>query len=158
MWPISYLTLDALGLTLYVAVLILVYVMLALGLNIVVGYAGLLDLGYVAFFALGAYAVGWFASDRFSGVSFHFVSTTSGAIPGIHINFWLVLLLAGSRRRDRGRDHRLADATAPRRLPGDRHARLRRDHPGRLPQRGPARGAGRGASGASRSSSSRTST
>jgi branched-chain amino acid transport system permease protein len=94
-WPISYLTLDALGLTLYVAVLILVYVMLALGLNIVVGYAGLLDLGYVAFFALGAYAVGWFASDRFSGVSFHFASTTSGAIPGIHINFWLVLLLAG---------------------------------------------------------------
>ena len=54
-WPISYLTVDALGLTLYVAVLILVYVMLALGLNIVVGYAGLLDLGYVAFYAAGAY-------------------------------------------------------------------------------------------------------
>ena len=69
--------------------------MLALGLNIVVGYAGLLDLGYVAFFALGAYAVGWFASDRFSGVSFHLASTTSDAIPGIHINFWLVLLIAG---------------------------------------------------------------
>ena len=44
----------------------LVYVMLALGLNIVVGYAGLLDLGYVAFFALGAYTLGWFASDLFS--------------------------------------------------------------------------------------------
>jgi branched-chain amino acid transport system permease protein len=67
LWPISYLTLDALGLTLYVSVLILVYVMLALGLNIVVGYAGLLDLGYVAFFALGAYAVGWFASDTSAG-------------------------------------------------------------------------------------------
>jgi branched-chain amino acid transport system permease protein len=93
--PISYLTLDALGLTLYVVVLMLVYVMLALGLNIVVGYAGLLDLGYVAFFALGAYTVGWFASDRFSGVSVHLASTTSGAIPGIHINFWLVVLLAG---------------------------------------------------------------
>ena len=69
--------------------------MLALGLNIVVGFAGLLDLGYVAFFALGAYAVGWFASDRFNGVDFHFGSTSSGAIPGIHINFWIVLLLAG---------------------------------------------------------------
>ena len=33
----------------------LLYVMLALGLNIVVGYAGLLDLGYVAFYATGAY-------------------------------------------------------------------------------------------------------
>ena len=45
----------------------LLYMMLALGLNIVVGYAGLLDLGYVAFYALGAYAVGWFASDFLSG-------------------------------------------------------------------------------------------
>ncbi|MDE2428579.1 MAG: ABC transporter ATP-binding protein, partial [Burkholderiales bacterium] len=33
----------------------LLYIMLALGLNIVVGFAGLLDLGYIAFFALGAY-------------------------------------------------------------------------------------------------------
>ena len=33
----------------------LLYVLLALGLNIVVGYAGLLDLGYIAFFAVGAY-------------------------------------------------------------------------------------------------------
>ena len=33
------------------------YVLLALGLNVVVGYAGLLDLGYVGFFAVGAYAV-----------------------------------------------------------------------------------------------------
>lgn len=36
----------------------LIYVMLALGLNVVVGYAGLLDLGYVAFFAVGAYTSG----------------------------------------------------------------------------------------------------
>jgi branched-chain amino acid transport system permease protein len=93
--PFSFVTLDALGLTTYVLILMLVYVMLALGLNIVVGYAGLLDLGYVAFFALGAYAVGWFASDRFNGVDVHFGSTTSDAIPGIHLNFWIVLLLAG---------------------------------------------------------------
>ncbi len=36
----------------------MIYVLLALGLNIVVGYAGLLDLGYAAFFAIGAYAMG----------------------------------------------------------------------------------------------------
>ena len=40
--------------------------MMALGLNFVVGYAGLLDLGYVAFYAMGAYMAGWFASDQFS--------------------------------------------------------------------------------------------
>ena len=36
----------------------MIYVLLALGLNIVVGYAGMLDLGYAAFFAIGAYAMG----------------------------------------------------------------------------------------------------
>jgi ABC-type branched-subunit amino acid transport system permease subunit len=44
----------------------LLYVLLALGLNIVVGYAGLLDLGYVAFFAVGAYMFGLFASPHLS--------------------------------------------------------------------------------------------
>ena len=42
----------------------LLYVMLALGLNIVVGYAGLLDLGYVAFYAVGAYLFGLMASPH----------------------------------------------------------------------------------------------
>ena len=42
----------------------LLYVLLALGLNIVVGYAGLLDLGYVAFYALGAYMFGLLASPH----------------------------------------------------------------------------------------------
>ena len=41
-----------------IADMALLYVLLALGLNIVVGYAGLLDLGYVAFFAIGAYMYG----------------------------------------------------------------------------------------------------
>ena len=41
-----------------IADMALLYVLLALGLNIVVGYAGLLDLGYVAFFAIGAYTNG----------------------------------------------------------------------------------------------------
>ena len=39
-----------------IANLALLYVLLALGLNIVVGFAGLLDLGYIAFYAVGAYA------------------------------------------------------------------------------------------------------
>jgi branched-chain amino acid transport system permease protein len=92
---VSWLTLDILGLKLDIVFVIAVYVMLALGLNIVVGYAGLLDLGYVAFYALGAYAVGWFASDNFDGLTFHFGSTAVPTLPGIHLNFWLVILLAG---------------------------------------------------------------
>ena len=47
----------------YPAMCVVVYIMLALGLNIVVGFAGLLDLGFVAFYALGAYVVGWLASS-----------------------------------------------------------------------------------------------
>ena len=51
----------------------LLYVLLALGLNIVVGYAGLLDLGYVAFYAVGAYMFGLLASpqltDTFPGIA-----------------------------------------------------------------------------------------
>jgi branched-chain amino acid transport system permease protein len=43
----------------------LLYAMLALGLNIVVGYAGLLDLGYIAFYAIGAYVYAWLASPHF---------------------------------------------------------------------------------------------
>ena len=93
--PFSFLTLDALGLELDVAILMFVYVLLALGLNVVVGSAGLLDLGYVAFFALGAYTVGWFASDKFQGVNFHVLSTAVSEVPGIHINVWVVLVLAG---------------------------------------------------------------
>ncbi|MBC7945626.1 MAG: hypothetical protein H7X91_10280, partial [Burkholderiales bacterium] len=44
---------------------VMLYVMLALGLNIVVGFAGLLDLGYVAFFAVGAYLYALLASPHF---------------------------------------------------------------------------------------------
>ena len=43
-------------------VLAAAYVVMALGLNIVVGFAGLLDLGYVAFFAIGAYTAAYLAS------------------------------------------------------------------------------------------------
>lgn len=60
------------------AIEILIYVILALGLNIPVGFAGLLDLGYAAFFAIGAYTTGLLSSSQL----------------GIEWNFWLVLPIA----------------------------------------------------------------
>ena len=84
----------------YPVIVITVYIMLALGLNIVVGFAGLLDLGFVAFYALGAYVVGWLASQHFRQVSISFGSTASSVtgepVPGIHLSFWLILLIAGA--------------------------------------------------------------
>lgn len=78
-------------------VIALAYVVMALGLNVVVGFAGLLDLGYVAFFAIGAYTVGWFASSFYSDANFHLlVSGTAEALPGIHINFLIILVVAAA--------------------------------------------------------------
>jgi branched-chain amino acid transport system permease protein len=51
------------------------YILLALGLNIVVGFAGLLDLGYIAFYAVGAYTYALLASPQF----------------GLHLPFWIIL-------------------------------------------------------------------
>jgi branched-chain amino acid transport system permease protein len=81
------------------AVLALAYVVMALGLNIVVGFAGLLDLGYVAFYAFGSYTVGWLASDFFSRVNgekgIHVLVTGfPETLPGIHLNFLLILVAA----------------------------------------------------------------
>ena len=77
----------------------LAYVVMALGLNIVVGFAGLLDLGYVAFFAIGAYTMGWlgssFAYAINGGKGVHVgVSGALASLPGIHLNFLLVLVAA----------------------------------------------------------------
>jgi branched-chain amino acid transport system permease protein len=77
----------------------LAYVVMALGLNVVVGFAGLLDLGYVAFYAIGAYTIGWFGSTFFTEVNgqegIHIaVSGVSANLPGIHLNFLLILLIA----------------------------------------------------------------
>jgi branched-chain amino acid transport system permease protein len=77
----------------------LAYVVMALGLNIVVGFAGLLDLGYVAFFAIGAYTMGWLGSGFYSyvnhGKGVHvFASEFASKLPGIHLNFLLVLIAA----------------------------------------------------------------
>jgi branched-chain amino acid transport system permease protein len=73
----------------------LAFVVMALGLNVVVGFAGLLDLGYVAFYAIGAYSVGWFASGFFFKAHIHVLtSSTAAALPGVHLNFVLVLVAA----------------------------------------------------------------
>jgi branched-chain amino acid transport system permease protein len=73
----------------------LAYAVMALGLNIVVGFAGLLDLGYVAFYALGAYSLGWFGSSFFFKAHVHVgVSHGIGMIAGIHLNFLLILVAA----------------------------------------------------------------
>jgi branched-chain amino acid transport system permease protein len=65
--------------TYYVRVIdtVLIYLLLAIGLNMVIGYAGLLDLGFVAFYAIGAYAYAIFASGQFN----------------IHLPFGLILVL-----------------------------------------------------------------
>jgi branched-chain amino acid transport system permease protein len=85
----------------------LLYIMLALGLNIVVGFAGLLDLGYIAFFAVGAYLTGLFASPQFaylleSMVNYHpaigeaLVALFGPEIAqdGIHLSVWFIVPLA----------------------------------------------------------------
>ena len=68
----------------------LLYVMLALGLNIVVGYAGLLDLGYVAFFAVGAYLYGLLASPQLTS---SFPAIAALFPHGLHVPFWLIIPL-----------------------------------------------------------------
>jgi len=85
----------------------LLYIMLALGLNIVVGFAGLLDLGYIAFFAVGAYLTGLFASPQFAtllesivneypviGQSLIAIMGPDIVANGIHLSVWAVVPLA----------------------------------------------------------------
>jgi branched-chain amino acid transport system permease protein len=73
----------------------LAYAVMALGLNVVVGFAGLLDLGYVAFYALGAYCAGWFGSEFFFNQHIHILSSSvAGKLIGIHLNFVFVLVIA----------------------------------------------------------------
>jgi branched-chain amino acid transport system permease protein len=83
----------------FTIVLCATYALFALGLNIVVGFAGLLDLGYVAFFLVGAYVAAWLMSDFIQGVNFSFLS---GKFPpfegapstGIRLSFWIVIFIA----------------------------------------------------------------
>ncbi|MFM7633233.1 MAG: branched-chain amino acid ABC transporter permease, partial [Betaproteobacteria bacterium] len=85
----------------------LLYIMLALGLNVVVGFAGLLDLGYVAFFAIGAYLAGLLSSPQLAAtieslqidfpVAGAWVSEWVGPViasQGVHLSVWLIIPLA----------------------------------------------------------------
>jgi len=71
----------------------MLYVLLALGLNIVVGYAGLLDLGFVAFYAVGAYMYALLASphlaETFAAIAQHFPQ-------GLHTPVWMVIPLGAA--------------------------------------------------------------
>jgi branched-chain amino acid transport system permease protein len=81
-------------------VLAAAYVVMALGLNIIVGFAGLLDLGYVAFFAIGAYTAAYLGSGFWAnagsdgrGIAILVGDSVAGR-PGVHVNFLLILALA----------------------------------------------------------------
>jgi branched-chain amino acid transport system permease protein len=81
------------------AFVIVAFTVMGVGLNVVVGYAGLLDLGYVAFYAGGAYVAGWLASQQFGG-GLHSPRSwiLGGTVPkntlGIHLTPWSVILIA----------------------------------------------------------------
>lgn len=87
----------------------LLYIMLALGLNIVVGFAGLLDLGYIAFYAVGAYLAALFGSQQFAVVLESFVNTypvvgnflitvfgPEITQNGIHLSVWFIVPMAAA--------------------------------------------------------------
>ncbi len=96
-----------------------IYVLMGLGLNIVVGLAGLLDLGYVAFFAIGAYTAG--------------LLTAPAPLPS-QIGFWPVLIFSivyGCFCRN---SPWYTCASHERRLPGDCYSWIWRDHPGFDPE------------------------
>jgi branched-chain amino acid transport system permease protein len=86
----------------------LLYIMLALGLNIVVGFAGLLDLGYIAFFAVGAYLTGLLSSPQFAALLQSIVDNYPAlgdalvrllgpdiVQNGIHLSVWFIVPLSG---------------------------------------------------------------
>jgi branched-chain amino acid transport system permease protein len=81
-----------------IMVFMLIFAAMALGLNIVIGFAGLLDLGYVAFYALGAYTAAFLASPHWGalGLDFHFLSAVPAGVPGVHIPFWIVVWVAAA--------------------------------------------------------------
>jgi branched-chain amino acid transport system permease protein len=72
----------------------MIFGIMAIGLNIVAGFAGLLDLGYVAFYALGAYTSAFFASPHFGSLNIVLFANVANGNPGIHLPFWLILPLA----------------------------------------------------------------
>jgi len=92
-----------------IADMALLYIMLALGLNIVVGFAGLLDLGYIAFYAVGAYLAGLLASPQFAALLESMVNEYPAlgnfmvsllgpdiVQNGIHLSVWVIVPLAAA--------------------------------------------------------------
>ena len=126
------------------------YATLALGLNIVVGFAGLLDLGYAAFFAIGAYTYGiltafqvqpewssfWEPFQYLGLVAKMPGETGDASVVHFTLSFWLALPLAAALGGVLWRAVRRADAAAAWRLSGHRHAGLRRDRADRRAQLG----------------------
>jgi len=103
--PLASLLGDDNDTILNIAIQSLAFSIMAMGLNIVVGFAGLLDLGYVAFYAIGAFVFGWLGSQHFSdinaGKGIHVLTKSVGGlsgaeIPGIHINFFIVVFIAAA--------------------------------------------------------------
>ncbi len=92
-----------------IADLALLYIMLAVGLNIVVGFAGLLDLGYIAFYAVGAYMTGLLASPQFATVLESLINMNPAVgealaailgedirTNGIHLSVWVIVPMAAA--------------------------------------------------------------
>ncbi len=91
------LLLDPAGSFLNATDVSLAYAVMALGLNVVVGFAGLLDLGYVAFYAIGSYTAGWFASGYDYKAHIHVLTSHAvSQLPGIHLNFIVLICVAAA--------------------------------------------------------------
>ena len=95
-----------------IATQVIIFAATAMGLNIVVGLAGLLDLGYIAFLGAGAFVAAILSRSAF-------------ATADIHPPFIVMVLISRTVAATLGSDHRLPDLAGLRRLPGDRHAGLR---------------------------------
>jgi branched-chain amino acid transport system permease protein len=76
-----------------VVTFMMIFAIMAIGLNIVAGFAGLLDLGYVAFYAFGAYTAAFLASPHFGSVTLILFSDAPPGFPGIHLPFWMLVPL-----------------------------------------------------------------
>ncbi len=100
----------------------MLYVMLALGLNVVVGFAGLLDLGYIAFYAIGAYVAALLSSPHLTS-QFEWIAHLFPN--GLHTPIWIIVPIAMAARRDLRRAARRADPASAWRLPRDRDPGLR---------------------------------
>lgn len=91
--PLIFQAATGLGFLVRILVIVGIWILLALGLNIVVGYAGLLDLGYIAFYAMGAYAgvlIGQSASHLLGGATYWVMlvpGAIAGALTGIVLGF-----------------------------------------------------------------------